>query len=270
MTMDTLFSELRAAREARGMTLDDIARQTLINVGFLEAIENGDTTILPATYVRAFLRAYAASVGLDPAYVMQRFDGHPAGAASAQTPQVTKPAAAPKPSPAAEQETHPPFWSRSWIRSTGTTLVVLGGITLIAYFARQTGDTPPPKEIPFGEIVRDNTTRLSPPDTTRGTVLPQAIAKRDSLILRGTTIESVWVQVSVDALPPTEHLFPPNAGRTWKARDRFAITLGNAGGISFRLNGRDLGSFGKRGAVLRDIEVTRENLTSPVQTETQP
>ena len=75
MTKDDLSTELRAAREARGMSLDDIAQSTLINVDFLKAIEAGDTDILPAAYVRAFLRAYASSVGLDPAYVMHRFEG---------------------------------------------------------------------------------------------------------------------------------------------------------------------------------------------------
>lgn len=74
MTKHDLSTELRAAREARGMSLDDIAQSTLINVDFLKAIEAGDTN-LPAAYVRAFLRAYASSVGLDPAYVMRRFEG---------------------------------------------------------------------------------------------------------------------------------------------------------------------------------------------------
>ncbi|MCC6395602.1 MAG: DUF4115 domain-containing protein [Bacteroidetes bacterium] len=269
MTTDTIFQELRAAREAKGLTIGDISKQTLINERFLEALERGDTTILPAAYVRAFLRAFATSVDLDPAYVMRRYEGGKPGVPAATPPPAAELAATSAPESSVEQKTQPPFWSHSWVRSVGTTLVVLGGIGIIAYFARQSGDEQP-QEIPFGTMVQENTARLSPPDTTRGTVLPQAFSTRDSLVLRGNTIDSVWVQISVDALPPTEHLFPPTSGRTWKARDRFMITLGNAGGISFRLNGRDLGTFGKRGAVLRDIEITRENLKSPVQIEQQP
>jgi hypothetical protein len=167
-----------------------------------------------------------------------------------------------------ETEEAPPFWSRPWVRSAGTTIVVILGIATIAYFARQPNT--PPEEIPFGTVLKENTARLTPPDTTRGTVLPQAVSPRDSLVLRATTTDSVWVQIARDALPPTEHLFPPGASRTWKARDRFTLSLGNAGGVSFRLNNRDLGAFGKAGAVLRNIELTRETLTSPVKTEVQP
>ena len=269
MTTDSIFQELRAAREAKGLTISDISKQTLINERFLEALERGETTILPAAYVRAFLRAFATSVGLDPAYVMRRYEGEKPGVSAVQPALTAEPVAAGAPETAVERKSQPPFWSHSWVRSAGTTLVVLGGVGIIAYFARQSGDERP-QEIPFGTMVQENTTRLSPPDTSRGTVLPQAFSARDSLVLRGSTMDSVWVQISVDALPPTEHLFPPTSGRTWKARDRFMITLGNAGGISFRLNGRDLGTFGKRGAVLRDIEITRENLKSPVRIEQQP
>ena len=75
-------------------------------------------------------------------------------------------------------------------------------------------------------------------------------------------MDSVWVQVVVDGQPPVDYLFPPNASKRWKAQERFALTLGNAGGIRFRLNSRDLGVLGKRGSVLRNIELTHETLAS--------
>lgn len=67
-----------------------------------------------------------------------------------------------------------------------------------------------------------------------------------------------------------DYLFSPGNRRQWRARDRFTITLGNAGGVGFHLNARDLGTLGKRGAVLRDVELTRDALTSPVQADSQP
>jgi hypothetical protein len=83
-------------------------------------------------------------------------------------------------------------------------------------------------------------------------------------------MDSVWVQIAIDALPPVDYLFPPQSHRQWRARERFTITLGNAGGVQFHLNARDLGTLGKRGAVLRNVELTREALTSPVQAESRP
>ena len=59
---------LRAAREEKGMSLEDIAAQTRIPRRHLESIENADWNKLPApTYTIGFARSYASSVGLDRA-----------------------------------------------------------------------------------------------------------------------------------------------------------------------------------------------------------
>ena len=57
---------LRAAREEKGLSLDDVARQTRIPIRHLEHIERGEWEALPAvTYSVGFARSYANAVGLD-------------------------------------------------------------------------------------------------------------------------------------------------------------------------------------------------------------
>lgn len=57
---------LRAAREARSLSLDDVATQTRVPVRHLEAIEAGDWASLPApTYSVGFAKSFAEAVGLD-------------------------------------------------------------------------------------------------------------------------------------------------------------------------------------------------------------
>jgi cytoskeletal protein RodZ len=57
---------LRIAREAKGVTLDEIASQTRIPVRHLQHIETGDWEALPAiTYSIGFVRSYGNAVGLD-------------------------------------------------------------------------------------------------------------------------------------------------------------------------------------------------------------
>src|SRR5512139_3671970 len=72
--METLGEQLRRAREARGLSIDQIEEITLINARHLEAIERGAMNTLPSPYIRAFVREYAAVVGLDPADVLKGFD----------------------------------------------------------------------------------------------------------------------------------------------------------------------------------------------------
>jgi hypothetical protein len=264
MTTTDLYTELRMAREARGMSLDDIAQATLINIDFLRAIEAGNTGILPATYVRAFLRAYASCVGLDPAYVMHRFEG------KTGTPPPAPPVEPQSPARIPPENSATTFFSHSSVRTWGVALAVLIGVAVILILTQT--DVPGPQqtgEVSIGTILKETERRLIPKDSVVAAV-PQAGSSRDSLVLHAAAVDTVWIQIAVDANPPVDYLFIPGSRRQWKAHDRFTITLGNAGGVQFHLNARDLGALGKRGAVLRDVELTRESLTSPVQTETRP
>jgi cytoskeleton protein RodZ len=65
---------LRDQREARGLGLPEVEKSLRIRHQHLEAIEEGRFDKLPgAAYIPAFLRAYAAHVGLDPEKVMTAY-----------------------------------------------------------------------------------------------------------------------------------------------------------------------------------------------------
>src|SRR4029077_3346216 len=65
---------LRDQREARGLGLSEVEKSLRIRHQHLEAIEDGRFEKLPgAAYIPAFLRAYAAHVGLDPEKVMTAY-----------------------------------------------------------------------------------------------------------------------------------------------------------------------------------------------------
>ncbi len=60
-------ARLRRAREARGLSVKEIATATKISVLVLEALERSDVSRLPGgLFSRAFVRAYAREVGLYP------------------------------------------------------------------------------------------------------------------------------------------------------------------------------------------------------------
>jgi transcriptional regulator with XRE-family HTH domain len=70
----TFVSRLRRERLRNGISLDDIATQNRIKVELLEAFENNDLTDWPrGLYARAWVRAYAVAVGLDPADTVDEF-----------------------------------------------------------------------------------------------------------------------------------------------------------------------------------------------------
>lgn len=70
----TIGASLRAAREAAGLTLADVAERTKVRPGILTAIEADDHDHLPAlTYTLGFVKAYARTIGIDPDAAADRY-----------------------------------------------------------------------------------------------------------------------------------------------------------------------------------------------------
>jgi cytoskeleton protein RodZ len=67
-------ARMRQAREQRGVTLRQIADATKISVSQLEALERNDISRLPGgIFSRAFVRSYAAEIGVDPEQTVRDF-----------------------------------------------------------------------------------------------------------------------------------------------------------------------------------------------------
>jgi cytoskeleton protein RodZ len=68
-------SRLRDAREARGISLHEMAHTLKLGVRQVEALETGDWQALPGhTFIRGFVRNYARLVEMDPAPLMLQLD----------------------------------------------------------------------------------------------------------------------------------------------------------------------------------------------------
>ena len=65
---------LRAAREAKGVDLQRVERDTKIRERYLSALERGEYRELPGSvYTKGFLRNYGAYLGLDPEYLIDLY-----------------------------------------------------------------------------------------------------------------------------------------------------------------------------------------------------
>jgi cytoskeleton protein RodZ len=65
---------MRHIREERGVSLRQIAQTTKLSVSALEALERNDISRLPGgIFSRAFVRSYAAEIGVDPEQTVRDF-----------------------------------------------------------------------------------------------------------------------------------------------------------------------------------------------------
>jgi len=72
--MKPLHEELKELRLEKGVSLEDIYAVTKIRPALLEKLEEGDFTIAPEPFLRAFLREYAEAAGIDPDRVIARYE----------------------------------------------------------------------------------------------------------------------------------------------------------------------------------------------------
>jgi hypothetical protein len=143
---------------------------------------------------------------------------------------------------------------------------VIVAVVLIYFvydYATQETKIPIAQETPFQEVVKEQEKQTLPQKAALDTLaVLQAAPKRDSLILRAVTVDSVWISIGKDNAPAQSIILPPEASRTWVASKQFRLSLGNAGGIRFMLNGTDIGRLGNRGTVVRNVILTSEYLKS--------
>ena len=121
---------------------------------------------------------------------------------------------------------------------------------------------PAPAGPPAGQVAetgREPAAEAPGPGT--GGAVPSAVQE----VPKGITIEIVfqaetWIQVYTDGELQVDGLVPAGATARAQASEKLLIHTGNAGGFTFRLNGRPAKPLGRSGQVLTDIKITTANL----------
>lgn len=72
--METVGNYLRHQREAKGMSLEEVARATRVPMSSVERLESDQFDELPGeVFVRGFMKSYARAVGIDTDDVLARY-----------------------------------------------------------------------------------------------------------------------------------------------------------------------------------------------------
>lgn len=249
--MGSLGTHLRALREARGVSLEEISRATRVGKGHLEALESEDLTELPApVFAKGFIRAYCQFLEVAPDEALARY-GHLVEAASpvSRTPASRNRSASAR---------------RGRLLLSVLLLVVLGGALLLLQsgLRRSPREAAPP---PARGIEAPSRLEAAAPEpalpapaagpltTPAPPPRPEGDTPRGSQRLVVKAIEPTWIRVQMDGGTSVQELLPAGATRAWTAERRFVLTVGNAGGLELVLNGRRLPPLGERGAVIREL-----------------
>lgn len=388
---------LRSVREHAGLSLEDLHERTRISVKNLRLIESGDFPSIPQTYVRAFVREYARTVGLDEEEIVTRYNeeaerekgiprppaaidssnllprvddsvefvlpsDHPpshvevVGTAEVEAddfvlpvrkssyvqdpdsqtidirttgesqnlqapagpkptsravpavpippttsvpptapvpPTTSVPATAPVPpavtnaeeartssSPPPPATVGAPREDEKRMLGIGVLVLLLLVFAVVGLYYFSSGDDDESAAVDSTSIkasieagrfldssqfaltdipIPEDTTPVPdvPPDPVEAK--PKVFSREDSLVLEAFTSAPVWFSVKMDTLRTERGSLSSNEHRVWKARDFFVITLGDAGAVTFFLNGREIGALGEEGAVVKNVTLSRQS-----------
>jgi cytoskeletal protein RodZ len=91
LRLSELGNRLKQAREERKLSLDDLQAMTKIQKRYLIGIEEGNYGIMPGNfYVRAFIKQYAETVGLDPDRIFEEHKNEIPVVYSDDTPELSR------------------------------------------------------------------------------------------------------------------------------------------------------------------------------------
>lgn len=256
---------LRAAREARRLSLQDVEAAIRIRARYLEALETGRYDVMPGgeAQVRGFLRRYAAFLDVPPEEMVALYEREthretvvPSSlSAPPPTPPVRgSPAPAVRPTrqePVARHRPRPLPW-------LGLLLLIgalaLGGVWWVTHSGPLLpGGVPvPPTDGPSRPAAFPSpmvTATPSPPSVPTPAPTPTFPVSTSGVTLTLEAQEHVWVRVTVDGFTAFEGMLSPAAPQTWVGQEMVIVETGNGAGVIAVVNGQSQGPLCGRGEV---------------------
>jgi cytoskeletal protein RodZ len=256
---------LRTAREAAGLSIEDIAAATKIRVSALQAMERGQFERLPGDfYARAFLKAYAREVRLPPDEIVHEYDAsrpvaQPQPDSSVSRPERERNAERAKvaPRPRAPHLALPSLWPLilSLPRNAGV-VVAFALVLLVTTLVRNR---------PAGERAPEQGA-VGTSGAVEAPSVPLAAAPRPEAAPEKLTLEihpsgPTWVTGAADGTRILYRLIAPGEHVTVEARNDLTFRIGNAAAFSYTINGLPGKPLGGPDEV-REFRITRENYRS--------
>lgn len=270
--MGNLGEMLKAAREAKGVSLLEAEAETKIRKRYLEALENEEFHIIPGVvYARGFLKTYAGYLGLDQKEVITVFRMLNTAEENEQPRRTTVNQVKYK-SYSSPRRRKKLKWKPSLLT---VVLAAAAVVTLLLFDNLWNNDggsaINPPKNtqdaISKSEPVTAPKETGKPPGTNGQSSVPATVygsgygqvrnplpapnpaaGQQVNLVLTTKEQES-WIRVVADGVQKYSGIMGPGQVQNFNAKDKIYVKLGNAGAVEVNYNGQNLGVLGPPGKV---------------------
>jgi cytoskeletal protein RodZ len=279
--MKEFFENLKNIRIQKGLSLEEIARKSRMNLTYLKNIEAGELDKLPKGYDRIFFKRYLREIGEDKEEVWRDFNlffgtgplqknvpysSDITGEEEEPEPETTRPV------PREDLEKKPSLYQKIimkinldkvylyfWIILT---VIILGTVGYFAYRQYVFVKSIPPeiKEISVSEYVSEMQKQdsLLTPQLTENS--QSSVNPASSMLVELRTLERTWVREIKDEKDTTEYILSQGINRKISADSTLKFMLGRADGVEIWLNGDSLGIMGDAQEVVVNLVLTADGI----------
>ncbi|MBT3946583.1 MAG: hypothetical protein HOF39_00275 [Candidatus Marinimicrobia bacterium] len=249
--MSEFYKELKLIRQDQEIDLEEIHNRTKINLNYLQAIEDGKFDLLPNTYMRLFIRAYATEIGANPDEAISNLEIY-LGQKTDKPARKKKESSPPKETNQSPEEVDESVQAHSRspkiVRSDMVKGITLVGILLFAIYiirvinAEESAKAP--LEYPHEFLDKKSISEQALQnnfDVLAESV--QMIEEESPYTLKLATAERVWYRSTIDTLASNENVLPSGDNRLYEFSQSIDILFEHTIGLNLYLNGIKLNSF---------------------------
>jgi len=224
---------LAEARRQAGLTVTQVSQRTCIRETIIRGIERGDYSACGGDfYARGHIRSVARAVGADPEPLIREYDQTQGAPRAISAADVFEPA-----TPIKIRERRRPNWSAAMV----VALAVLVG--LVVYHVVSSGSRAKPAASsgssghPGTTTHRSATKHHTRPKPT-SSPLPPTLT--NDVVIHLSATENCWVELTTASGQQIyEGIVYAGTSKHWTETQVVSLMLGNPGGVSVSVNGRD-------------------------------
>lgn len=259
MSLDSVGARLKKIRLEKGLSLDDVNKKTKIHLKILKSIEEDNLINLNPIYVKGFIKIYCRLLGADPRNFLPDLK-ETKNIVQAKVKEETK--------------------SESLFKNVSTKLVnfrpyikvkpllviigILIGIVLLFNFTKaifSKSRVNPPKKKLAAQIIPEKHARKREIPKTDKAQSAASVPAAASIRLGIRAKENCYINLKADTKAVFQGVLKKGRFESWQAKDKFELSVGNAGAVELEINGKLIPNLGKKNQALKKILINREGLT---------
>lgn len=261
--MESTGLRLKNIRLSKGISLEDVHKKTKLHINILKAIEEDSLLNVSPVYTKGFIKIYCKFLGLDA----KDFTG------DYKDPLARQATVFSGGKPQANGWKFPAFFKSGLVRlrffkgvKINKKAFMIAAAAVAAFFflsaaikAVSSGIRNNKRK---GQMEKHLSQQAAPAAQAQAKdVQAQKPLKKEALSSIRLSLrarEDCWVLLKVDGRMVFRRVLKKGQSETWTAKEKMELTLGNAAAVELELDGRSIPPLGRRGQVIKDIRITKE------------